>query len=340
MSTPKISVIFPFYNAEKYLCEAVDSVLSQTFGDFEMICIDDGSTDKSFEILNSYEDNRIRIFQQENGGPHAAYNAALSEATGKYVAVMDSDDVCKENRFERQAGFLDCHPSIGVVGSYPEFIDSEGKVSGKWAIPTSPNWVRRRLAAFPPVLHPTTMYRREIYQTLGGYPEVRYAEDYAYWTKIARNFDLANIPEVLLSHRWHDHNVSCEHADIQIQNHRKVRRGYWEHLPEQNDNFAIIHKTLKTLITDELNNLNGGHHKKRLFQQLTEDNLGQAHLAYGAHRDDIGRRCLIELSLFSDRLLWTEALKVCSSRGFEKAWSLVMNISPGIVDSLGEIYQW
>ena len=340
MSSPKISVIFPFYNTEKYLCEAVDSVLAQTHGDFEMICVDDGSTDRSFEIMNSYNDSRIRIFQQENGGPHAAYNTALSLAEGLYIAVMDSDDVCKEHRFEMQADFLDDHPNIGVVGSYPEFIDSKGNVSGSWAIPTSTSWVKRRLLAYPSLIHPTTMYRREIYDALGGYPEMRYAEDYAYWTRIALHFDLANIPEVLLSHRWHEHNVSNEHSETQIENHRKIRRSYWEHLPDQPNDFEQIQKELKSLITEEMDNLNGVHHKKRLIKQLIEDNIGQAHLAFGAQREDVGMRCLVELSQISDRSLWNNALGVCADYGFDDAWSMVMEASPEIVDSLGALYRW
>ncbi|HAS7841575.1 TPA: glycosyltransferase family 2 protein, partial [Vibrio cholerae] len=137
MSSPKISVVMSVYNGEKYLGEAIDSILKQTFSDFEFIIINDGSTDKTLEIIKSYmkKDDRIVLVSRENKGLIVSLNEGLDLAKGQYIARMDADDISIKSRFEKQIEFLDSNPDIGVCGTWVE-VFGENIKSKKWKMPT------------------------------------------------------------------------------------------------------------------------------------------------------------------------------------------------------------
>jgi len=190
----------PVYNAERYLREAVDSILCQTLTDFEFLIIDDGSTDSSAAILQSYTDPRLYFVQNpQNLGLTVTLNRGLEMARGEYVARMDADDISLPERLARQVAFLDSHPEIGIVGVWAEaFGDARFKIPH----PTDAETIRAKLLFDSALVHPAVLMRRDFLDAHSlRYPPLGHFEDYALWQQAARLFPLANIPETLFRYR-------------------------------------------------------------------------------------------------------------------------------------------
>ena len=199
---PKVSIIMSVYNGEKFLKESVDSILGQTFKDFEFIIIDDGSKDSSKSIIESYSDPRINLISRENKGLTPSLNEGLKLARGKYIARMDADDVATPWRLEKQVEFLDSNPEIGLCGSWAIIINEEGEKIGEYKLPTTKKRLKRVMFWHNPFIHPSIMFRKEIIQLVGFYNEkIKYAQDYEYWSRIIRIFPGANLPEFLMKYR-------------------------------------------------------------------------------------------------------------------------------------------
>ena len=206
---PLVTVLMPVYNGEKYLGEAIESILNQTFIDFEFLIIDDGSTDSSVDITKSYDDDRIRlIINQKNLGQSATLNKGIDLAVGKYIARMDQDDVSFARRLQRQVQFLKKNPHICVVGSWVDRHDEYNRTKGRIKLPMNKVhecgfWI---FGYGENVFsHPTVMFRTKEIVALGGYEEdYDIAQDVDLWFRAAeRGFRFTNIPEVLLSYRIH-----------------------------------------------------------------------------------------------------------------------------------------
>lgn len=200
-----ISVIMGVYNGEKYIREAIESILNQTYKEFEFIICDDGSSDNTTKIINEYkeDDDRIVLIENKsNKGLAASLNRCLNYASGKYVARMDSDDVAIINRFEKQLQFLEKNPHFSFVGSGANLFDEKGI----WGMrqPT-PDLSRENIFKYHPVLHPTTMIRKEVLDIVNGYTVEAYTyrtEDYDLWCKIYWNgYVGTNLEEILLNYR-------------------------------------------------------------------------------------------------------------------------------------------
>jgi len=223
MNVPAISVAMSVYNGERFLDSAIESVLSQTFGDFEFLILDDGSTDGSRQIIESHaaRDARIRPILRENRGLVASLNQLLSEARAPLVARMDADDICTPMRFERQVAFLAGHPDHGVVGSWCEDIDElEGPWQNAGLTPRHPVTHEEFLEAIdkgqPLLCHPAVMYRRDVVLSVGGYHAAfRHCEDLDLWLRLATRTRIANIPEELIRYRHYEDQVSSRHATEQ-----------------------------------------------------------------------------------------------------------------------------
>jgi glycosyltransferase involved in cell wall biosynthesis len=202
MNSPKISVIMSVYNCEKYLKESVDGILSQTFSDFEFIIINDGSADKSREILESYKDSRIRLFNNQNKGLTKSLNEAIGYSNGEYIARMDADDISLPERFEKQIKFLDANPECAMCGTWAEFIDEDGKYLRDYNTPVTDSEIKKEILFHNPFIHPSVMIRKSVFEKVGLYDtSFRYAQDYELWTRIAIKFKTGNIPEKLLRYR-------------------------------------------------------------------------------------------------------------------------------------------
>ena len=201
------------YNAEPYIAAAIESILGQEFGDFELLIVDDGSTDRTRAIAEGYaaRDPRMRIISEMHRGHVKALNQLLLEAGAPLIARADADDVCRITRFGRQVAFLDSHPDYGVVGCEMDFIDATGAPLPK----AGPDWVHdhedmlRILSEGPPFAHPTVMMRREVVLAVGGYREAfDPAEDYDLWLRLSGRTKFANLPERLVQYRVHPDQLS------------------------------------------------------------------------------------------------------------------------------------
>lgn len=206
---PKVSVIMSVYNAENHLRQAIESILSQSFSDFELIVADDGSTDHSFEIINSYCDQRIRAMRAPlNQGLYHVRNRLLGVAKGEYVAVLDSDDVALPDRLRIQAEFLDQNAGVVLVGTRYELIDEKGVVTGVSKILTDSLEISWRLLFGNCFGHSTVMYRLNEAKLVGGYGDFAPAEDYSLWTRLVARGRAVNLDRITAKYRVHASGAS------------------------------------------------------------------------------------------------------------------------------------
>jgi len=205
-STPLVSVVMPAYNAERFLRPAIDSVLTQSLADFEFIIVDDGSTDGTADIITEYcrSDSRLLYHRMpSNGGTIAARNAGMALASGEFVAVMDADDVCLTQRLERQMEFMRRAPGVGVLGSYVQIIDDQGRPGAIKTYPSDEALISWSMFFSNCVAHPSVMMRRSVSDQAGGYAigcKVG-AEDYDFFQRLNGVVRFATLPEVLLHYR-------------------------------------------------------------------------------------------------------------------------------------------
>ena len=234
-SSPCVSVVMPVFNGERYLKEAVEGILNQTFGDFEFIIINDGSTDNTRGILESYADARIKLVEQEHQGLIASLNRGLAIAGGEYVARMDSDDIAAPERLEKQVAFLRTHPKIGILGTACRIIDDNGRDLGVRRWPISDLEIRWTGLFSSPFGHPTVILRRDILTKHGlEYDDVFHmVEDYDLWIRALNHTRGANLNEPLLKYRVHGDRVTSKFRDQQLRSHDAVAlRALREQLPE------------------------------------------------------------------------------------------------------------
>lgn len=208
---PSISVIMPVYNTGKYVGEAIQSILHQTYNDFELIIIDDGSTDNSTEIIKSFKDKRIKVLHNNsNLGNYPTRNRGFNIAQGKYICVMDADDFALSQRLERQFLFMDDHPEIGLAGSAFRHYGKEHDIFRET------NYERIKVLLFRNIcfIHPTLIIRYDFLKKnkLIYDEKYYYAADYDLIVRAARCFPVTNIPEVLLSYRLHENQISTKNS--------------------------------------------------------------------------------------------------------------------------------
>jgi glycosyltransferase involved in cell wall biosynthesis len=223
MPSPKVTVLLPVYNGERYLHEAIESVLDQSFADFELLIVNDGSTDHSVEIIQSYSDPRIRLLHNEkNLGLIATLNKGLDLTRGEYIARMDCDDVSLPSRLEKQVNFMDSKPDVGVCGTWLELI---GEGSGQiWASPGDFETIRCTMIFECPIYHPTVIIRQSILKGhnlhYGNFP---HAEDYELWVRLSGHVQIANLQEVLLLHRNHSEQIGKLQRTAQNKSSAAIR---------------------------------------------------------------------------------------------------------------------
>ena len=228
---PKISVIMPAYNAEKYIAQAIESILGQTFGDFELIVLNDCSKDKTGEIIASFADQRIVcVNNEENMGVARTLNKGLKIARGEYIARMDADDISLPERLEKQAAFLDTNEAAAVVGSAVERFDETGSL-GKRVFAADPRQMDIEMLFACGLAHPSVMMRRTLVTGLGGYDaDYEGLEDYELWWRVSRSHQVTALPEVLLRYRIHSAQVTKNPSEKYIKRHRALKQRQLEAL--------------------------------------------------------------------------------------------------------------
>ena len=227
---PRVSVLLPAYNNEAYLGPAIESVLCQSYADFELLVVDDGSTDGSREIIARYarDDTRIRPTMCAHRGFVATLNEGLSQARGEYVARMDHDDIALPERLARQVEWLRADPACVVVGTSFIAIDDRGRPRRTHHCLINDTTIRRGLALDPCIPHPTAMLRRSALIAVGGYrPGYVAAEDYDLWRRVAHLGRLHNLEEPLLLYRETAASMSRRQAATQLASADRIRHEVW-----------------------------------------------------------------------------------------------------------------
>ena len=225
--TPRVSVVMPVRNGARWVDEAVSSVLAQTLSDFELLVIDDGSTDGTPALLRAAaaSDERVNIVRQEPLGLIAALNAGLQRARAPLVARLDADDRAMPTRLERQTGYLQEHPEIGLLGSWAQRIDPRGRATKVLRPETRPDVLAAILPAGNPFVHTSVMFRTDLARRVGGYRDAfEAAEDYDLWLRMAEAARVAILPEILVAYRVHGASVSSRHTLQQSFSTRLAKR--------------------------------------------------------------------------------------------------------------------
>lgn len=242
------------YNSEDYLVETIESVLSQTFTDFEFLIMNDASTDKSLEIIKNYHDSRIRLINREkNIGLQKNLFEGMNIAKGEYVARMDSDDICLPERFFEQVKFMDSHPEIGMCGSWYKTFGAGTSFVNK--PPTDPDDLKANMLFYTSIAHPTVMMRKAFFQkfNLNYNQELRYCEDYELWSRCIQYFPIANIPKTLLLYRIRPDSAFQAHKQETWDIAYPLRTGMLKKIGiEQIEEEKRIHNFLKPADTENI----------------------------------------------------------------------------------------
>jgi len=238
----------PVYNAGEYLRAAMESVLKQTYTDFEFIIINDGSKDNSADIIQSYKDTRIKFFTQENHGLTKTLNRLISLAQGMFIARMDQDDWSYPTRLANQVAFLNNNTVVGLVGTWVEVIDPQGTHLRVRRYPVCDGAIKELMLLKNPFAHGSIMMRKSLqakYET-----EYDYAEDFGLWSKLAQTTQLANLPKVLYKWRTSQGGMTNKFASQQAKTRRHIlnqyRRfylnAYQAEMTMRNDGIEVVHR--------------------------------------------------------------------------------------------------
>ncbi len=216
---PTISVIMSVHNQSEYLPDAIESLLHQTYKNFELIFIDDGSTDNTWKILNKYKTKQTKLIKHlKKQGLAKSLNQGIKISTGKYIARMDADDISYPQRLEKQLSCLEQNPNVAICGTAADLINRYGQIIGTKKFPQKPKSVIMR---YNPLIHSSAMIRKNILNQVGKYDEsLNGAEDYDLWLRLGAKFDLINLSETLMKYRINPQGISW----------RKLKHVEWQSL--------------------------------------------------------------------------------------------------------------
>lgn len=212
MNNPKITVLMPAYNAGKYLHEAISSVMEQSFHDFELLIVNDGSTDNTLSVINTFQDDRIRVISQENAGVAAALNNGLQHSYAPVIARFDADDICYPDRLQVQYDFISSHSYYSIVGSAVDYVD----VAGNYVFTFYPSGKNNEELIRPdfticPFIHSSVMYKRDVVLDAGGYNEHAYTfEDHLLWKNLLKKENACNLGRSLIKVRLNPESITID----------------------------------------------------------------------------------------------------------------------------------
>jgi glycosyltransferase involved in cell wall biosynthesis len=239
MKGPLVSVVMSVYNDEKYIGEAIESILNQTYKNFEFIIIDDASKDKSLDIIKKYakKDKRIIILKNKaNLKICKSLNKGIKIAKGKYIARMDGDDISFSERFAEQVNFMESNPQVGVVGSWIEILNKNYKKIIK-KYPKEDKKLRQNIFFYSPIAHPVAMIRKEVFSKIGGYnKEFPLSQDLELWFRIGTKYQLASIQKVLLKYRESNKKIPVK---LLIKKEKYANKIRWKNRKNKAYKFGI-----------------------------------------------------------------------------------------------------
>ncbi|WP_009632478.1 glycosyltransferase family 2 protein [Synechocystis sp. PCC 7509] len=213
---PKVSVIIPAYNAMSYLPETVESVLQQTFTDFEVLIVNDGSSDNIVQWVDSLTDDRIQLISQSNQGVSTARNTAIGQAKGEYIAFLDADDLWQRQKLEKQVQFLDNHPTVGLVATWMMLTDEHNNLLSEVKLNFNQGNIRKEIIEISLIpCGSIPLVRRICFDKVGLFdPTLRFGEDWEMWARIAKDYDFGLVKELLVYYRQHSKNSSKNSQEI------------------------------------------------------------------------------------------------------------------------------
>lgn len=238
MNKPEISIIMPVYNAGPYLKKSVQSILNQTYGNFEFLICDDGSTDNSLKILKEFsrQDERIKLFSQKNLGVVKTLNRLIKNSQGEYIARMDADDLAYPKRIEQQIKYLKQHPKTVIVGTAFDIIDNKGKFIETFHHFNDDFLIRWMLIFSSPFCHSSVIIRKNIFDQTGLYDNKwTTVEDYELWTRISQIGTMANLDEILQHYRANSQGVSQKNWQYQVKQRNKLGEIYADKFLKDNN---------------------------------------------------------------------------------------------------------
>ena len=324
---PKISVVMSVYNAEKYLDEAIESILKQTYKDFEFIIINDGSIDKSLEIIEKYkqQDERIVLISRENKGLIASLNEGIEKARGKYIARMDADDISLPKRFEEQLKIMENDKEIVVCGSWINVFgeNRKEKISKYFQYDKE---IKANLIMSCCFAHPSVMMRRDAFLDNNIWYDENFknAEDYHLWTQLARVGKFYNIPKVLLNYRFLETSITRVAEKEVEKRYQVVKNIFQEALNILDTNLSEDEKKLHFIISD---NIRTNANKvllsdlKNYFKKIVKANDRLKKVDSGSLRRVLGRRwlynfiCHKEFNAIFSSYFWYGVASVIGRRG-------------------------
>jgi len=307
---PKVTVLMTVYNGLPYLHSAIQSILKQTFEDFEFLIINDCSTDDSRQVILDFRDRRIRLLENEkNLKQTRSLNRGLAETRTDLVARMDADDISHPKRLERQVDYLKSHPGVVAVGTHLRFINSRGEVTGNFEFPEQ-DLVLRWMQLFDcPVSCGAVMFKKSVvWDKLGGFdPSIRYAQDWELWSRVLPLYQIANVPEKLVDVRQHSAASSISAFAPMLEEQRKINRLNPERILGMAESSMEWFSKLDTLLDKRLS-----HPEKRLevigtlFQRFCDRYQGAEK---NLEINQILARQYLEVLYYSDIRRWGTVLR-------------------------------
>ena len=246
INTPVVTVFMAVFNGEAYIAESIKSILAQSFTDFELLIVNDGSTDRTLGVIEQFNDPRIRVLQNEsNKGLAFTRNRGLREARGQYIAILDSDDIALPERLEVQVDFMNAHLKIAICGGQAFLIDTSGRQTGALNVPSGTRNMAQHLVLHNILINSTLMIRTSAMKEVGGYRDLAPAEDYDLSFRISLKHEIANLDRILIAYRVHEHNTSGLQSDKVGLSEKKIIRDIHTSLKiSTNDALVILHHDL------------------------------------------------------------------------------------------------
>ena len=333
MSDPRVSVVLSVYNGDRFIREAIESVLSQTFREFEFLIIDDGSTDRSREIICSYDDSRIRFIENtKNLGLTRSLNVGLRQAHAPLIARQDADDISHPLRLEKQVGFMDLHPTVALLGTQAQVIDADGVPIAypEHRKATQAESILWQMAVDSAFVHTSVIFRRDVVLgRLGGYDETyTNGQDADLWSRLAGKYGVRNLPDTLVRSRVHAGSISVRKRFVTPD---AIRRGE-----------SIYLRTLRRVVPSEIVPddwvpLYVGVYVGRIFSAVETDTLFQGLRSIGRYFSSVERnpvvtnefRCVLSAKFMLLAAHFRSSHPLLAARAFSNA----VHYERGIVSS-------
>ena len=311
--TPRVSVVMPAYNAEPFIGEVIATILGQTFKDFELVILDDGSSDGTAEIIKNYAkiDDRVKYHYQKNQGSARlgeTINTAVGFAKGEWIARADSDDPWFLDKLEKQIAFVDSHPDYILIGGGTEIVNERGVLLYTLYGPIDDDDNHRSMALYTTLAHGSVMFKKSIFTKLGGYKNIHSAEDLELWQRMGDHGKIYNIPEPLFKYRKNTQGISMQNQELQTREVERLGIEYFKsHQPrilstqEFRDKLSAINDLRgKSILPD--------YYVDELLMRLADDNVRIARLFIKYGDKNLGYKQLTNIAL-SGRLGFKTAMR-------------------------------